>query len=285
MNKTKKKDSLKYIKISRAVGLTALALLILTGCRQSKGFDAATAETSTQITGAATGDQSVPTQDFISEAPATEKNATEEPATEAKQQPTTPVEIKQGPRFHERIHINRIGPLAKVFNDSNKYQYAAAERLGLRPLTSLGLAYFTSRPIVEVKSNQFYTVDSLKHSFPYLVPEAEKLLRDIGGNFIDSLARRGADSYRIIVTSLLRTPHTVKRLRRVNRNAVDSSTHQFGTTFDISWARFHSLDSTRTINEEDLKNLLAEVLLDLRNQKRCLVKYERTGCFHITATR
>lgn len=280
MNKTKKKDSLKYIKISRAVGLTALVLLAFSACRQSKGFDAATAETSTQITGYGTEDYALPARNEIPEL-----STNEDPATETGQQSQPAADIKPGPRFHERIHINRIGPLAKVFNDSNKYQYAAAERLGLRPLTSLGLAYFTSRPIVEVQSNQFYTVDSLKHSFPYLVPEAEKLLRDIGGNFIDSLARRGADSYRIIVTSLLRTPHTVKRLRRVNRNAVDSSTHQFGTTFDISWARFHSLDSTRTINEEDLKNLLAEVLLDLRNQKRCLVKYERTGCFHITATR
>lgn len=278
MDKTKKKDSRKYIVMSRAVGLAALALLSLSACRQSKGFDAATAETSTQITGSQ--EYAGRTDAAIPEVPAATN-----PADETERPPEPATDIKPGLRFHERIHINRIGPLAKVFNDSNKYQYAAAERLGLRPLTSLGLAYFTSRPIVEVQSNRFYTVDSLKHSFPYLVPEAEKLLRDIGSNFIDSLARRGADSYRIIATSLLRTPHTVKRLRRVNRNAVDSSTHQFGTTFDISWARFHSLDSTRTINEEDLKNLLAEVLLDLRNQKRCLVKYERTGCFHITATR
>ena len=71
----------------------------------------------------------------------------------------------------------------------------------------------------------------------------------------------------MLVTSLLRTPYTVKRLRRVNRNATDSSTHQFATTFDISYRRFHCLDSTRTVNEEDLKNLLGEVLLDLRREE------------------
>lgn len=256
----------------KRVGAIALTLLAFAGCRRDKGFDAATTESARQISGLT---------EYASSVPAPAPPTSKPPVAKATSVPA----IKPGPRYHDRIHINSVGPLRVVFNDSNKYQYAAAERLGLKPLTNLGLAYYTSRPIVEVSSNKFYTVDSLKHSFPYLVPEAERLLHDIGSNFIDSLAHRGADSYRIIVTSLLRTPHTVKRLRRVNRNAVDSSTHQFGTTFDISWARFHCLDSTRTINEEDLKNLLAEVLLDLRNQNRCLVKYERTGCFHITATR
>lgn len=211
-----------------------------------------------------------------------------QPEAEKQEQPREPhsYAIKQGPRFHDRIRINPIGQLSKVFNDSNKYQYAAAERLGISPLTNLQAAYFTRRPIVRITSGPYYTLDTLKHSLPFLVPEAERLLSDIGRNFIDSLGSRGADGYRVRVTSLLRTPHTVKKLRRVNRNAVDSSTHQFATTFDISYVRFHCLDTTRTINEEDLKNLLAEVLLDLRNRNRCLVKYERTGgCFHITATR
>lgn len=191
-----------------------------------------------------------------------------------------------GTRHGERIPVRRIGMLREVFNDSNKYQYAAAERLGIRPMTDIGKTYFTSRPIVLLTSNEYYTIDSLTHSFPYLVPEAESRLRQIGRNFIDSLARRGGDSYRIMVTSLLRSPHTVKRLRRVNRNAVDSSTHQFGTTFDISFTRFDNTNPARTLNQEDLKNLLGEVLLDLRNQKLILVKYEaKGGCFHITAVK
>lgn len=194
--------------------------------------------------------------------------------------------IKQGPRFNDRIHINRIGMLSEVFNDSNKYQYAYAEKLGIEPIMSLKQTYYARRPLILIKSNDLYQLDSLKHSLPFLVPEAAGLLADIGRNFIDSLARRGADGYRIKVTSLLRTPATVKQLRRVNRNASDSSTHQFATTFDLSYTNFHCLDSTRTINSEDLKNLLGEVLLDMRKSGRCLVKYERlTGCFHITATK
>ncbi len=184
-----------------------------------------------------------------------------------------------------RIHINNIGPLREVFNDSNKYHSAVAERIGIAPIASLSEAYYTSKPVVRVKSCQWYEIDTLKHSMPYLVPEAAQLLETIGRNFIDSLRSRGAGGYRVLVTSLLRTPYTVKRLRRVNRNATDSSTHQFATTFDISYRRFHCLDSTKTLREEDLKNLLGEVLYDLRRQERCLVKFERhSPCFHITAT-
>lgn len=181
------------------------------------------------------------------------------------------------------IKVRNIGPLAQVFNDSNYLQLEAARRWGIEPISDLGSAYFMKRPIVKVESNEYYQIDSLRHSVPYLVPEAAILLEDIGKNFIDSLQRRGGDSYKIKVTSLLRTPETVGRLRRVNINATDSSTHQYATTFDISYTNFYCLDENRQINQGDLKNLLGEVLLDLRQQGRCLVKYERkTGCYHVT---
>lgn len=194
--------------------------------------------------------------------------------------------IVAGPRHFDRIRVNNIGPLKEIFNDSNKFQLARAQEIGIEPLSDLRSAYFTSRPVVHIESNEYYVIDSLSHSVPFLVPEAAKLLTDIGKNFIDSLAQRGADGYKIKVTSLLRTPATVKKLRRVNRNATDSSTHQYATTFDISYARFYCEDSTRTINDGDLKNLLAEVLYDLKKQGRCYVKFERRSpCFHITAIR
>lgn len=104
-----------------------------------------------------------------------------------------------------RIHINNIGPLREVFNDSNKYHYAVAERIGIAPITGISEAYHTRRPVVRIESCRWYEVDSLKHSVPYLVPEAARLLESIGRNFIDSLSSRGAGGYRVLVTSLLRT--------------------------------------------------------------------------------
>lgn len=184
------------------------------------------------------------------------------------------------------IKVRNIGPLSQVFNDSNFLQLDAARRLGIDPIEDLASAYFMRRPIVKVQSNQYYQIDSLRHSIPYLVPEAAQLLEDIGKNFIDSLDKRGGDSYKIKVTSLLRTPESVGRLRRVNVNATDSSTHQYATTFDISYTNFYCMDETRQINQGDLKNLLGEVLNDLRQQGRCFVKYERkTGCFHVTVNK
>ena len=71
----------------------------------------------------------------------------------------------------------------------------------------------------------------------------------------------------------------------MNKNATEESTHSFGTTFDISYGKF-VIDSLaepyRTF--EDLKNLLGEILYDMRAQGRCYVKFEyRQSCFHITA--
>ena len=180
---------------------------------------------------------------------------------------------------------NRLGRLHDLFNDSNKYQYAAGERIGIHPISSLGEAYFTRRPLVKIKSCRWYTVEDLTHSMPYLVPEAAQLLETIGRNFQDSLSRRNISGHKFRVTSVLRSKHSVKKLRRVNRNATDSSTHQLGTTFDISWSRFDHDGKSPRVSDVELKHILAEVLRDLRANRRCLVKYEvKSPCFHITAT-
>ena len=118
---------------------------------------------------------------------------------------------------------------------------------------------------------------------PYLVPEAERLLHDIGRSFSDTIRARVGKSYKIKVTSLTRTDVTVRRLRRRNSNATQESAHRFGTTFDISYSKFICCDSSYVIHEGDLKNILAEVLHRLRREGRCYVKWERKqGCFHIT---
>ncbi|MDE6286679.1 MAG: hypothetical protein K2L99_06775, partial [Muribaculaceae bacterium] len=131
----------------------------------------------------------------------------------------------------ERIRLRPIGPLRPLFNDSNRVQLEAARAIGISPIESEADAWRLSRPLVPVRSCRNYYVDELRHSYPYLVPEAARLLADIGRAFNDSLQARGGGAYRLKVTSLLRTPATVGRLRRVNRNASEQSTHVYGTTF------------------------------------------------------
>ncbi len=185
-----------------------------------------------------------------------------------------------------KMKINPIGGnLGRVFNDSNHVHLEPARALGLAPITDLSTAWNLRRPIVEVKSCEDFFVDDLTHSYPFLVPEAAALLHDIGARFNQEMAARGGGDYRIKVTSVLRTPLTVGKLRRVNSNATEESAHQYGTTFDISYVQFVcDNDSGVHRTQEDMKNLLGEVLKELRDQGRCYVKYERKqGCFHITA--
>lgn len=184
-----------------------------------------------------------------------------------------------------KMKINGVGGyLARVFCDSNYLHYQAAQALGIEPIAGVGSLRSPRRPLVKIASCREYYVDDLTHSFPFLVPEAARLLKEIGSRFNDSLQARGGGSYRLKVTSVLRTPRTVSRLRRINRNATDSSAHQFATTFDISYAKFICDSITVNRTQEDLKNLLGEVMFTIRNEGKCYVKYERKqGCFHITA--
>lgn len=184
-----------------------------------------------------------------------------------------------------KMHINLLGEtLGRVFNDSNYLHIAAAEAIGIKPLSGIREAWEAGARLERLQSCEEYYLDNLTHSLPYLVPRAHRLLRDIGAAFRDSLQARGGGDYRIKVTSVLRTPRLVNRLRRRNVNAVDTSAHLFGTTFDISYAKF-ICDSTRMPRtQEDMKNLLGEVVYAMRQQGRCYVKYERKqACFHITA--
>ena len=186
-----------------------------------------------------------------------------------------------------RLWCNNVGRYDEVFNDSNYVQYASAEKMGIDPMYRLRDSYNTRRPLVKIETGENYVVDNLTHSMPYLVPEAASLLDEIGKDFSTVVRKRGGTpGHKVIVTSVLRSPYSVKKLRRVNKNAVDSSTHMFATTFDISWNHFHAPDSISAEREVVLKGILAEVLLKKREEGKCLVKYEKKSpCFHITVDR
>ena len=183
-----------------------------------------------------------------------------------------------------KLPLKHIGPLRKAFRDSNYLHVEAAKVIGTGVINDINDAWYLQHPLVEIKSCPEYYVDKLTHSYPYLVPQAADLLKEIGQRFNDTLQARGGGDYRIKVTSVMRTPATVKLLRRINVNATNESAHQYGTTFDISYSRFicDSINVNRSF--EDLKNLLGEILYDLREEGRCYVVFERKqGCFHVTA--
>ena len=174
-------------------------------------------------------------------------------------------------------------PLNEIFTDNNALQLEAAEQNGFKPVSTLRDAYCIDRPLIRIYSCDAYMLDDLTASVPYLVPKAAQLLKEIGYAFQDSIRQRGGKAYRIKVTSVTRTDFSVSKLMRRNRAATENSCHRYGTTFDISWVKFDCLDPSMVVSLEDLKNILAEVVLDFRSQGRCYAIFERrSGCLHIT---
>ena len=192
-------------------------------------------------------------------------------------------------KMNEPRNIKGVISYKRSFGDLNDTHLAAAKKIGVKPLQNREAAEKLGGKVVEIKDCDFYQVDSLTHSIPFLVPKASALLDSIGANFLDSLENKGLNPNQVIVTSVLRTQDDVKKLRRVNGNASANSVHMFGTTFDISYKRFFKVEDPdgrpmQDVRADTLKLVLSEVLRDLKKKDMCYVKYElKQGCFHITA--
>ena len=192
-------------------------------------------------------------------------------------------------RLNEPRNIRGVVSYKRAFPDLNDKHLEVAKAVGIRPLEDREEAESMKEKLTHITDNEFYVVDSLTHSIPYLVPRASALLDTIGSNFLDSLAAKGLNPNQVIVTSVLRTQSDVKRLRRRNGNASANSAHCFGATFDVSWKRFKKVEDEdgrplQDVGSDTLKLVLSEVLRDLRQAEKCYIKYElKQGCFHITA--
>ena len=191
-------------------------------------------------------------------------------------------------KLNEPRNIRGVVSYKRSFPDLNDAHLEVAKKIGIRPLADREAAEDMKEKLTHITDNEFYVVDSLTHSIPYLVPRASALLDTIGSNFLDSLTAKGLNPNKITVTSVLRTKDDVKRLRRRNGNASENSAHCYGTTFDVSWKRFQKVEDEdgrplQDVSSDTLKLVLSEVLRDLKRAEKCYIKYElRQGCFHIT---
>ena len=191
-----------------------------------------------------------------------------------------------GTQVKNRIYS--VPHFGNTFPDQNDVQLAAAQRHGVKAVLDRKDAERRKSELVYVGNNPFFHVDRLNNSIPYLVPSASELLQDIGKAFFDSLQTKQIPLHKIIVTSVLRSKADVAKLRQHNSNATENSCHLYGTTFDVCYNRYKTVEDPqgprrRQVRNDSLKWVLSEVLNDMRQQKRCLVKYEvKQGCFHIT---
>lgn len=192
---------------------------------------------------------------------------------------------KDGKEVKHRIFS--VPHFGNTFPDQQDVQILAANQHGVSPVQNRDEAEHSKGRLVYVGSNPFFYVDKLKNSIPYLVPRASVLLQDIGRAYFDSLQVKGIPLHKIIVTSILRTKDDVAKLRTRNGNATENSCHLYGTTFDICYNRYKTVQTAqeprRQVRNDSLKWVLSEVLRDFREQNRCYIKYEvKQGCFHIT---
>ena len=192
---------------------------------------------------------------------------------------------KDGKEVKHRIFS--VPHFGNTFPDQQDVQIVAANKYGVAPVQNRDEAEHSKGRLVYVGSNPYFYVDKLNNSIPYLVPRASVLLQDIGRAYFDSLQIKGIPLHKIIVTSILRTKDDVAKLRTRNGNATENSCHLYGTTFDVCYNRYKTVQTAesprRQVRNDSLKWVLSEVLRDFREKNRCYIKYEvNQGCFHIT---
>jgi hypothetical protein len=148
----------------------------------------------------------------------------------------------------------------------------------------------------------------------FVVPAVPLLLAELGRRFQDRLDEMGVPPYRIEVTSSLRTAARQERLRRTNANAAAGvSSHEFGTTVDLSYAALAppadtpadildavpeglrppmerladlALESVSARKSRELGAIFSRVLYEAQAEGLALVIYERQQTvYHVTVAR
>jgi hypothetical protein len=199
-----------------------------------------------------------------------------------------PADVKPIGHITKKHRILSVPNFKACFPDTQAVQLSAAMKYGVKRVKNREDAEKRKNELVYVGANPYYHIDPLYSSIPYLVPRAAVLLQDIGQAFFDSLYVKGIPLHRPIVTSVLRSEADVMKLRRHNGNATENSCHLYGTTFDICYNRYETVENPngparRAVRNDSLKYVLSEVLRDMREQGRCYIKYEvKQGCFHMT---
>jgi hypothetical protein len=199
--------------------------------------------------------------------------------------------------------------LRRFLNDQH---VARARALGVRAVdrTTRDSLLATGR-LVELEDSTHHWIVREGTSPAYVVPHLRTLLEILGERFQERLAAMGLPPYRIEVTSALRTSDRQERLRGSNGNAAaGTSSHEFGTTVDLSYSAFAppadtpqeilagvppefaphverlvdlALESVSARKSRELGAIFSEVLREAQAEGLALVIYERQQTvYHLT---
>ena len=127
--------------------------------------------------------------------------------------------------------------LRRFLNDQH---VARARVLGVRAVSREATdSLVATGSLVQLEDSTHHWILRRGTSPAYVVPHLRTLLEVLGERFQERLAVMGLPLYRLEVTSALRTSQRQARLRRSNGNAAaGTSSHEFGTTVDLSYAAF-----------------------------------------------
>jgi len=141
------------------------------------------------------------------------------------------------------------------------------------------------REVFRIRSGRGYVVEDLSYSYPYLTKEGKALIKEIGKRFRKKISGTGLRRSDFKITSMTRTTEIFRELKKSNSNASDKTPHYYGNAFDISYVRFKANKWFVTdCDKYYLKEALAEVIWQLREEKKCWATYEiNQGCFHVVA--
>jgi hypothetical protein len=147
-----------------------------------------------------------------------------------------------------------------------------------------------------------------------VVPDLRTVLEVLGARFQERLAEMELPPYRMEITSALRTAEQQARLQRNNANAAaGASSHEFGTTVDLSYAAFAppaevpvelingvsedlrplirriadlAFESVSGRKSRELGRIFGQVLAEAQDEGIALVIYERQQTvYHLTVGR
>ena len=157
---------------------------------------------------------------------------------------------------------------------------------GIQPVANtngLRRAY-RAKKLVLVKPDIGFQLDTFQYSYAFLTPYADQVLKEIGRAFKDSLANTPLADCQLIVTSMTRTRHTVSKLVRKNRTAVNKSPHLNGNAFDFSYARFASSAPLNQSQKQYLQATISQILLEFKRKIKIWVTFEKQEeCLHVVA--
>lgn len=198
----------------------------------------------------------------------------------------------------------------------NARQLAAARRLGLeQPVSQEAMQrHLDEGRLVRLEDNAYWTVRPTQYGEPLVTPDAYALLVELGERFQARIAGYGLPPLRLEITSALRSADNQAALRRVNPNAArGESTHQYGTTVDVTYASFRApqdsvtefeLEGALWLEEHlrrmerlaietgasrmalELRAILGHVLREMQDEGMVMVTYEvLQPVYHMTVAR